>query len=67
MITTFKSRIAGMKNKEDKSLKQCPFCGGAAELDELSGRWAVVCVDNCVGTRLFNDKQKAIDIWNKRA
>ena len=60
------------KNEEDKmnennGLKRCPFCGKKAILKEISGRWAVCCEGQCVGTRIYNDKQKSIDVWNQRA
>lgn len=48
-------------------LKPCPFCGGTAQLKEISGRWAVECAKHCVGTRIFNEKQKPIEAWNRRA
>ena len=44
----------------------CPCCGKEAVLKQLSGRWAVCCSRNCVGSRLYNDKQQALAEWNTR-
>ena len=44
----------------------CPCCGGEAKLKQLSGRWSVCCLNNCVGSRIYNDKQRAIATWNPR-
>lgn len=49
-----------------ENLQSCPFCGAKAQLKEISGRWTVCCTQNCVGTRLFRDKQRPIDTWNRR-
>jgi Lar family restriction alleviation protein len=54
-----------MVKRMDK-LKPCPFCGGEAVLKQISDRWTVHCSQHCAGTRIFNDKQKAIDAWNRR-
>ena len=48
-------------------LNPCPFCGAQAQLKEISGRWAVECTNHCAGTRIFNDKEKPIEVWNRRA
>lgn len=47
-------------------LKPCPFCGAPAQLKEISGRWAVECTKHCAGTRIFNDKRRPIEAWNRR-
>lgn len=47
-------------------LLPCPCCGGTAELKQISGRWAVCCKNNCVGTRIFNDQARPIAAWNTR-
>lgn len=44
----------------------CPFCGGEAELKQLSGRWAVCCKTHCVGTKIYGNKNKALTAWNTR-
>lgn len=44
----------------------CPFCGGEAELKQLSGRWAVCCKVHCVGTKIHGNKAKALTAWNTR-
>jgi Lar family restriction alleviation protein len=54
-----------MKN-ETTNLKPCPFCGAPAQHKELNGRYAVECTKKCVGTRIFNDKEKPIEAWNRR-
>lgn len=45
----------------------CPCCGSEAKLKQLSGRWAVCCKKNCVGTRIFNDQTRPLAAWNTRA
>lgn len=47
-------------------LKPCPFCGGEAEIKELTGRFAVECKNKCAATRIFKDKNKPIEAWNGR-
>ena len=49
-----------------QKLKPCPFCGAPAQIKELSGRYAVECTKTCVGTRIVVDKDKAIEVWNRR-
>lgn len=51
---------------KDYELKPCPFCGGEAQCKELSGRYAVECANHCAGTRIFADKGKAVEVWNRR-
>lgn len=53
--------------EENYALKLCPFCGGMAKMKMLTGRFAVVCENRCVGTRLLRSKKECADIWNKRA
>ena len=48
------------------TMEPCPFCGAPAQLKEISGRWAVECTKHCAGTRIFNDKDKPIEAWNRR-
>lgn len=47
-------------------IKPCPFCDAQAQLRQISSRWAVECVRHCAATRLFADKQKPIEAWNRR-
>lgn len=47
-------------------IKPCPFCGAPAEIKQLSGRYAVECTKKCVGTRIFSDKSKPVEAWNRR-
>lgn len=49
-----------------KELKPCPFCGEAAEIKELTGRFAVECKNKCAATRIFKDINKAVEVWNRR-
>ena len=54
-----------------QELKQCPFCGGEAEIVETEYAVDVSCKDgNCRGyTDYLNSKTKkeAIEAWNRRA
>lgn len=60
-------KMRAEKQEESKVvLKPCPFCGAPAQLKEISDRWAVECTKHCAGTRIFNDKQKPIEAWNRR-
>ena len=48
-------------------LRECPFCGSDAELKKISDRWTAKCTNECAGTRIFNDKNRAVLAWNARA
>lgn len=50
-------------------LKDCPFCGGMAELYEGEVGFSVECTKfSCRAGTVYSDwsKDKAIEIWNKR-
>jgi Lar family restriction alleviation protein len=47
-------------------LKKCPFCGGEAELDLFYKTPLVQCKDCGVESAMYDNKQQAIDAWNKR-
>ena len=49
-------------------LKQCPFCGGEAELseDEFFCRYSVACTECGAGTDAYGNERDAMDAWNKR-
>lgn len=48
-------------------LNPCPFCGSQARIRKINDKhYAVTCIVNCAGTRVTT-KEKAIEIWNKRA
>ena len=44
-------------------LKLCPFCGGKATCEKMMIHWRVKCENDCTG---YNEKQKAIELWNRR-
>ena len=49
-------------------LKSCPMCGGAAFVGPLTRkRWFCECEECGVSMISRNDKQAAIDQWNRRA
>lgn len=50
-------------------LKKCPFCGGEAELIELSNRDYYVQCRKCKAEqgKVYRAKQTAIKAWNRRA
>lgn len=63
--------LVGDREAQEECTKQgivlpCPFCGGEAELKQLSGRWAVCCKTHCVGTKIYGNKNKALTAWNTR-
>jgi Lar family restriction alleviation protein len=47
-------------------LKPCPFCGGRATLEGRGYYWGE-CNSCGAMTRGSEDKQKAIEEWNRRA
>ena len=55
-------------------LKECPFCGGEADIDEIAGNpdtdepyaWEVGCKKCNIGW-YEETKEKAIAMWNRRA
>jgi len=59
---------------DDKLLLPCPFCGGEADIEEISGNpftnepytWAVGCKDCNIGW-YKETKEDAIAAWNRRA
>jgi len=57
-----------------EELKPCPFCGSdilemdreLAEFDNQAERWFITCYEcPCQGV-IGDDKQEAIEAWNKR-
>lgn len=63
-----------------EKLKPCPFCGRTAHVMELKSstkpRYYVGCANsryNCIASShwvfgmFYNDKQEAINAWNRRA
>ncbi|ENC9823532.1 restriction alleviation protein, Lar family [Pseudomonas aeruginosa] len=49
-------------------LKSCPMCGGAAFVGPLTRkRWFCECEECGVSMISQNDKQHAIDQWNRRS
>ena len=66
-------KLAYDYDNETPQLKPCPFCGGVPELyhllDDGLEAYHVYCpvAAGCgVHHRSFRDKQKAVDVWNKR-
>ena len=52
-------------------IKQCPFCGGKAEVNHVSlggyeTGYDVRCPDCGCGTDYCDKRQQAIDAWNRR-
>ena len=66
-IETVEEKVAALESTiEPDELKPCPFCGAPAQHKELNGRYAVECTKHCVGTRIFADKDRATETWNRR-
>lgn len=66
-IDTVEEKVAALESTiEPDELKPCPFCGAPAQHKELNGRYAVECTKKCVGTRIFADKDRATETWNRR-
>lgn len=64
-----------MPNEELK-LEPCPFCGGEAELMNISGYfkqglssvgWFVKCRKGCVEQNPYSSDHDAVEAWNNRA
>ena len=51
--------------REDRKLKNCPFCGGEAKLDNYM-KWWVVCKKCRITSRFFESEEYAIEAWNRR-
>lgn len=71
MTDLIRRALLGDREAQEECTKQgivlpCPFCGGEAELKQLSGRWAVCCKTHCVGTKIYGNKAKALTAWNTR-
>ena len=49
------------------NLKPCPCCGGHATLtyDDQDG-YQIYCDDCCIMTETDYNKEKLVDMWNKR-
>lgn len=51
-------------------LKACPFCGGEAYLDKVTEdypNYVIRCANCRVSTQWCVDKNKAAELWNRRA
>ncbi len=50
-------------------LKPCPFCGGKAYLDKVTDdypNYVIRCWGCGVSTQWCADKNKAVELWNRR-
>ena len=56
-----------------EELKPCPFCGGEADLREVTGGFFVVYCTNIKGCALnpttlgYETQEEAAEAWNRRA
>ena len=55
----------------DEELKPCPFCGSAAEYEHINdsdsgSRGFVRCTNLCCEMSWIEDKEYAIERWNRR-
>lgn len=48
-------------------LKPCPFCGGAAYIEQSDGLFYAECESCHVCTALYYAEDKAVFTWNRRA
>lgn len=57
-----------LKNESGATLKPCPFCGSPAEFDYEGedGLGAVQCTNRKCSVRIFDDRDSAIEKWNRR-
>ena len=69
----FRSRLEDQERRSDPNdyLKTCPFCGGKAEVNHVSlggyeTGYDVRCPDCGCGTDYCEEKQDAVNAWNKR-
>ena len=59
-----------MRSEEQPSLIKCPFCGGSAELRQIS--WTMVDAEymvsctKCFASTDWSERSKAINAWEKR-
>lgn len=61
--------------KENKTvLKPCPFCGGEADIEDISTedeQYYMISCKKCGASACFGDKSEtqvgAVEFWNKRA
>ena len=52
----------------DTKLKPCPFCGNEARILCPRGKLAWIRCDICgIETKVFENKKRAIEFWNRRA
>ena len=49
-------------------IKNCPFCGGAAQVDEMcyNASYIVGCTKCTCEIEVDGSKRQAIEAWNKR-
>jgi Lar family restriction alleviation protein len=49
-----------------EELRECPFCGGEANIDEMSQDYYMVCCSKCGISCEFGTYLTAIEMWNRR-
>lgn len=68
-IETDEEKVKALEKEvgaDKEEIKPCPFCGAPAQVVELTGRYAVECTKHCAATRIFKEKEKPIEVWNRR-
>lgn len=55
-----------MPNKDCLTLRNCPFCGGEAYMEQGAGLYYAIC-KHCFGSgAIVKTEKKAAEAWNRR-
>ena len=54
------------KNEKQKLIKDCPFCGGKAQVIDAGDEFSMRCKKCDMQLRYYNNIEYAIEAWNYR-